>query len=67
KVDVESKDKSGRTPLSLAAGYWYEPVVKVLLKTGKADVESKDKSGRMLLSLAAEKGHDAVVKVLLDT
>jgi len=45
KADVNSKDKSGRTPLSWASERGHEDVVKVLLETGKADIESKDESG----------------------
>jgi ankyrin repeat protein len=41
KADVDSKDESGRTPLSLAAENGHEAVVKLLL-AGKADVDSKD-------------------------
>ncbi|KAL8365148.1 hypothetical protein RB595_004117 [Gaeumannomyces hyphopodioides] len=56
KVDVESKDEQGRTPLSWAAANGHETVVKLLLATGKVDVESKDKQGRTPLSWAAASG-----------
>jgi ankyrin repeat protein len=61
---VESKDNSGNTPLSMAARYKHEAVVKLLLEKG-ADVESKDDNGNTPLSLAAEKGHEAIMKLLL--
>ncbi|EJT69113.1 hypothetical protein GGTG_13381 [Gaeumannomyces tritici R3-111a-1] len=67
KVDVDSKDKDGRTPLWCAAYNGHEAVVKLLLATGKVDVDSKDKDGRTPLWLAARKGHEAVVKLLLAT
>ncbi|KAF2192361.1 ankyrin, partial [Zopfia rhizophila CBS 207.26] len=64
KVDVDSKDEAGRTPLSWAAENGREAVVKLLLETGKVDVDSKDNYGRTPLSWAAERGHEAVVKLL---
>ncbi|KAI9860058.1 MAG: hypothetical protein M1813_006406 [Trichoglossum hirsutum] len=68
KVDVDSKDTYGRTPLSWAAGNGHEAVVKLLLATEKVDVDPKDSySGRTPLSWAAVNGHEAVVKLLLAT
>jgi len=40
KVDADSKDNGGRTPLSYAAEN-----VQILLDTGKVDVDLKDKDG----------------------
>ena len=34
KVDADSKDSSGQTPLQRAAGEGHEAVVKLLLETG---------------------------------
>jgi ankyrin repeat protein len=45
KVDVNSKDKFGWTPLSRAAENGHKAVVNMLLETGKVDVDSKDKFG----------------------
>jgi ankyrin repeat protein len=68
-IDIELKDKEHeRTPLSWAAEYGHDGVIKLLLNTGKVDVESRDKNyGQTPLSWAAEHGHDAVVKLLLNT
>jgi len=66
-VDINARDKHGRTALSWAAQNGREAAVKLLLETGKANVASKDKRGRTALSWAAERGRDAVVKLLLET
>jgi ankyrin repeat protein len=50
KVDVDSKDSDGRTPVSWAAEHGHEAVVKLLLDTGKVDVDSKDENGQTPLS-----------------
>jgi ankyrin repeat protein len=63
----DSKDKSGRTPLSRAAENGHEPVVKLLLAKDGIDPNSKDstKYERTPLMWAAIKGHEPVVKLLL--
>ncbi|KAF2685037.1 hypothetical protein K458DRAFT_430639 [Lentithecium fluviatile CBS 122367] len=53
KVDVDSRDNSGRTPLSWAAEKGNETMVKLLLESGKVDVDSKDNSGQTPLFWAA--------------
>ncbi|RYP44940.1 hypothetical protein DL768_008646 [Monosporascus sp. mg162] len=63
--DVDSNDSELRTPLSVAAEYGHEAVVKVLLEKG-AGIKSRNDLGHTPLSLAARKGHEAVVKVLLE-
>jgi ankyrin repeat protein len=67
-VEVNSKDRYGRTPLSWAAGNGHEAVIRLLLARAdvEADVEvdSKDRDGRTPLSRAAENGHEAVVRLL---
>jgi hypothetical protein len=65
QLDVESKDKFNRTPLSWAAEKGHEAVVKLLLEKG-AELEAKDKDGRTPLLWAAKNGHEAVVKLLLE-
>ncbi|KAG8673979.1 hypothetical protein FPOAC1_007298 [Fusarium poae] len=67
KVDVDAKDKNGRTPLLWAAENGHEAVVKMLVDTGKADVDAKDNNGQTPLSWAARNGCEAVVKMLVDT
>ena len=52
EVDVNWKDKDGRTPLSWAAEKGCETIVKLLLDTGKVDVDWKDRDGRTPLSWA---------------
>ncbi|KAF2468410.1 uncharacterized protein BDR25DRAFT_265562, partial [Lindgomyces ingoldianus] len=59
------EDAHRRTPLSYAAEYGNEAVVKLLLGVSDVDPDSKCKSERTPLSWAAEKGHEAVVKLLL--
>ena len=63
---LRAKDNYSRTPLSWAARYRREAVVKLLLDTGKVDVDVKDDDGSTPLSWAAEQGHEAVVRLLLD-
>jgi hypothetical protein len=64
-VEVNSKSKSGWTPLSYAAEMGHEVVVKPLLATDGVEANSKNKSGRTSLSYVAEMRHEAVVKLLL--
>jgi ankyrin repeat protein len=52
-------------PLSWAARYGREAIVKLLLDQG-AERESRDDAGRTPLSWAAKNGEEAVVKLLLD-
>jgi ankyrin repeat protein len=42
-VDPDTKDKDGRTPLSLAAGKRQEAVVKLLLARDVVDPNAKDR------------------------
>jgi ankyrin repeat protein len=42
KVDVDSKDTAGQTPLLRAVGQGHAAVVKLLVETGKVNVDSKD-------------------------
>jgi hypothetical protein len=64
-VEVDSKDNSGRTPLTWAARNGHETVVKLLLAKNGVDPDSKDNSGRTPLTWAARNGHEAVVKLFL--
>jgi ankyrin repeat protein len=65
-VDPDSKDSSGKTPLSWAAEKGHEAVVKMLLDKEGVDPDSKDIYGQTPLSWAAGRRHEAVVKLLLD-
>ncbi|PVH72419.1 hypothetical protein DL98DRAFT_397103, partial [Cadophora sp. DSE1049] len=64
KVEADSKDKYGQTPLSWAARNGHEAVIKLLLSTGKVEADSEDENSRTPLSWAAQNGHEAVVKLL---
>jgi len=66
QVDIEAKEKStGRTPLSHAARFGNEPIVKALLGVSNVDLNSKDNEGITPLMWAAEYGHSKVVDLLL--
>lgn len=75
-IDVDAMDNRGRTPLSWAAGTaaadtllcsdnLRTPVVKQLLKTGRADVNSRDNNGQTPLDWAAAAGYRGKVVVRL--
>lgn len=64
RVDIDSRDSYGWTPLSKATEGGNEAVVRLLLATGKIDVESRDNEGWTPLSRAAGGGHEAVVRCL---
>ena len=63
-VEVNYKDKNGRTPLSWAAWQGHEAVVKLLVARDDVKADSKDKYGTTPLSRAASRGHEALVKLL---
>ena len=67
KVDVDSKDSWGLTPLWCAAQNGHEAVVKLLLDTGKVNVDLRSGLGQTPLSRAVWNGHEAVIKLLLET
>jgi len=69
RVEVDSKDGGGKSPLLWAAQNGHEAVAKLLLGTGEVEVDLKDVYGRgqTPLSHAAYNGHEAVVKLLLGT
>jgi ankyrin repeat protein len=58
KIEVDLKDKDGRTPLLWVAGEGHEAVIKLLLGTGKVEVDLKDSLGRTLLSRAVERKYE---------
>lgn len=59
---LDSKDGSGRTPLSHAAEGGHEAIVNLLLATEGVDMNSKDNNGRTPLSFAAKSGHDTTAR-----
>ena len=67
RVNVNSKDYGGRTPISLAAENGREAVVRLLIRTGQAESDSKDCDGWTPLLWAARNGHDGVMKLLIKT
>uniref|UniRef100_A0A8H7NFV5 Uncharacterized protein n=1 Tax=Bionectria ochroleuca TaxID=29856 RepID=A0A8H7NFV5_BIOOC len=68
RADVNSRDSTGRTPLSWAAG---SPksifTVSWLLKTGRVDVNSRDNNGRTPLWWAAQHGSWLVIEKLFNS
>ena len=63
-IALDIPDKSGQTPLLLAADAGHTKSVRMLLDKG-ASLKHADNEGRTALSLAAAKGHKVVVKLLL--
>ena len=55
-VNPDSTDKSGRTPLSWAAGGGLEKIVRILLERNDVNPDTADENGRTPLSWAAEPG-----------
>ncbi|CAH0052035.1 unnamed protein product [Clonostachys rhizophaga] len=68
RADIESRDNTGRTPLSWAAGSPKSLItVTMLLKTGRVDVNSRDDNGRTPLWSAAQHGSWLVVEKLFNS
>ena len=64
--EVELKTISRQTPLSLAAEYGQEAVVRLLIKRDGVDINTKDNEEKTPLIWAAENGHEAVVQLLIE-
>lgn len=58
------KDSYGRTPLSWAAAFGQETIVKMLIGRDDVDINLRDCRGRTPLDWAALYGHKAVVQLL---
>ncbi|KAH8654201.1 hypothetical protein BGZ61DRAFT_500637 [Ilyonectria robusta] len=65
KVEVDSKDKEGRTPLSWASENGQEGVVQMVLDTGKVDVAAEDVRGLTALQVAGFNGHSGTEEMLI--
>jgi len=66
-INPDSLGKSGRTPLSLAAGNGHEGIVRILLGREDVNPETLDTEyGQTPLSWAAKDGRERVVKLLLE-
>ena len=65
KVNVNSTDESGSTPLSHCAYYGHKDIACMLLENG-ADIEAKDVNQMTPLHIAAMTGRFEMVKLLLE-
>ena len=63
-IEVDIKDSSGRTPLSVAVSNGSVEIVKLLLDTNRVDVNTRDNAGSSPLYLATQNGFDDVVELL---
>lgn len=63
-ADVERRDETGRTALSLASQHRYLDAVRLLVLNG-AQTDTPDNEGRRPLDYAAQEHHGNVVKFLL--
>ena len=66
EVNPESWDRFGRTPLSHAARYGREGVVKLLLEREEVDPQSRSNCDRTLRSYAAKYGREGELKLLTE-
>lgn len=64
-IEVNTKDRDGRTVLSYAAGSEFVETVKLLLERQDIEVNTQDIEGRTALSYAAENGKWQTVEALL--
>jgi Ankyrin repeats (3 copies) len=62
----DPKDQNNQTPLSYAAWWGHETVVRLLAELDDVEADSKDELGGTPLSYAAERGHEAVVRLLAE-
>jgi ankyrin repeat protein len=65
KKGINTENKSGVTPLMLAAGIGQQEIVSALLNAG-ADINARDENGWRPLMYAAFQGHIDIVKSLMD-
>jgi ankyrin repeat protein len=65
-VDVKSRDKDGRTALSLAVYQGHYHVVNELIICQEVEIEIADNKGNTPLALAASEGHWIVTEHFLE-
>jgi len=66
-VDPNSLNPRRRTPLSIAASYGHENVVRTLLGYSEVDVTVRDVTGATALTWAAARGHLTILELLLSS
>ena len=64
-VELDSKDKYGQTPLSLASRKGHDKIVELLRSKDAVDPNSKDDFDQTPLSWAVRNGHSNIVDLLL--
>jgi hypothetical protein len=64
-VELESKDRSNKTPILTAVGKGYVEIVQLLLEKG-ARLESRDLLRQTPLLIAVREGHVEIAKLLLE-
>jgi ankyrin repeat protein len=64
-VDINARDRDGRTPLFQAVIAGKENLVRELIRSG-CDLKAKDASGKTALHLAAIQGRTACVNLLIE-
>ncbi|KAL5613956.1 hypothetical protein FOVSG1_003019 [Fusarium oxysporum f. sp. vasinfectum] len=67
KADVNTRDKTGMTPLHFATRYGQFEIAKLILQTGCADVNIPDLAGLTPLHLAARWKQDDIAQLILRT
>ncbi len=63
--EIGARDKTGRSPLFLAAARGQASIVELLLATDNPDLDTQDKYGLTPLFVAAKNGRESVVKLIL--
>ena len=63
-IEVNTKDKAGRSLLSYAVQHGCKAVVKILVVQDDVEVNTKDTCGCSPLSYATKFGHEVAMKIL---